>query len=261
MLLCGAVPDETPNQPGLDAGSISHYFDAMKICVIGVAGIPEGKHNIKDPRMDKTHELVEAKKKVYAQVDVVGEEESLDADAILVSRERLIDLLIKDLEFIETRLSRDPSAEERAVLVKLQTHLEGEQAVSTAGLSAEEWQALTGHGFHTSKPVILAEPAELADPEALMVRAFKGSGYICFLTVGGPENRAWPIRQGLTAAEAAGSIHTDLQKGFIRAEVIGFSDFLEAGGDTEAKRAGKQRLEMKTYVVQDYDLMNIRANK
>jgi len=233
----------------------------MKICVIGVPGIPVGKHNIKDPRLDQAHERAEAKKKVYAQVDVVGEEDALDADAILVCRDRLLDLLIKDLEFIETRLSRNPSAEEQEVLLKLQAHLENEQPVVSAALSAEEWQALTGHGFVTCKPVILAEPDELADPETLMVRAFKGSGYICFLTVGGPENRAWPIRQGLTAAEAAGCVHTDLQKGFIRAEVIGFSDFLEAGGETEAKRAGKQRLEMKPYVVQDYDLLNIRANK
>ena len=233
----------------------------MKICVIGVPGIPEGKHNVKDPRLDQAHELVEAKKKTYAQVDVVGEDGSIDADVVLVSRDRLLDLVVKDLEFIETRLSRDPSAEERAVLLKLQAHLEGEQAVSTAGLSEEEWQALTGHGFHTSRPVILAEPEELADPEALMVRAFAGSGYICFLTVGGPENRAWPIRRGSTAAEAAGSIHTELQKGFIRAEVIGFDDFLEGGGETGAKRAGKQRLEMKGYLVQDYDVMNIRANK
>ena len=233
----------------------------MKICVIGIPGIPAGKHNIKDPRMDKAHELVEAKKKVYAQVDVIGEDEAVDADAILVSRERFLDLVLKDLEFIETRLSRDPAPAEQAVLVKLQAHLEGEQAVGTAGLTEEEWQALTGHGFLTSKPVVIVEPDELADPEALMVRAFKGSGYICFLTVGGPENRAWPIRQGLTAAEAAGSIHTALQKGFIRAEVIGFDDFVEAGGETEAKRAGKQRLEMKPYLVQDYDVMNIRANK
>jgi ribosome-binding ATPase YchF (GTP1/OBG family) len=233
----------------------------MKICVIGIPGIPAGKHNLKDPRLDKAHELVEAKKKVYAQVDVIGEDEAVDADAILVSRDRFLDLVLKDLEFIETRLSRDPAEDERAVLLKLQTHVEGEQAVFTAGLSDEEWQALTGHGFLTSKPVIIAEPDAFADPEALMVRAFQGSGYICFLTVGGPENRAWPIRRGTTAAEAAGSIHTALQKGFIRAEVIGFDDFLEAGGETEAKRAGKQRLEMKPYVVQDYDVMNIRANK
>jgi ribosome-binding ATPase YchF (GTP1/OBG family) len=233
----------------------------MKICVIGIPGIPEGKHNIKDPRLDRVDALVEAKKKVYAQVDVVGEDGSIDADVILVSRDRLIDVLLKDLEFIETRLSRDPSAAEQAVLLQLQAHLEGEQPVSTAGLSEEEWQALTGHGFHTSKPVIVAEADALGDPETLMVRAFQGSGYICFLTVGGPENRAWPIRRGLTAAEAAGTIHTELQKGFIRAEVIGFNDFIEAGGEKQAKHAGKQRLEMKPYVVQDYDLMNIRANK
>jgi ribosome-binding ATPase YchF (GTP1/OBG family) len=233
----------------------------MKICVIGIPGIPEGKHNIKDPRLDHAHQLVEAKKKTYAQVDVAGEGASADADVILVSSDRLIDLVLKDLEFIETRLSRDPAPEEQAVLVKLQAHLENEQPVSSAGLSEEEWQALTGHGFITSKPLVLAEPDEFADPEALLVRAFQGSGYICFLTVGGIENRAWPVRRGVTAAEAAGSIHTDLQKGFIRAEVIGFADFLEEGGETGAKRAGKQRLEMKAYLVQDYDVMNIRANK
>jgi ribosome-binding ATPase len=247
--------------PGLDRGGRDPHARAMKICVIGIPGIPEGRHNIKDPRLDQAHELVEAKKKTYAQVDVVGEDNAIDADVVLVSRDRLLDLVVKDLEFIETRLSREPAAAERAVLVKLQAHLEGEQPVSTAGITDDEWQALTGHGFLTSKPVVLAEPDELGDPEGLMVRAFQGSGYICFLTVGGPENRAWPVRQGVTAAEAAGSIHTELQKGFIRAEVIGFSDFLEAGGETGAKRAGKQRLEMKNYVVQDYDVMNIRANK
>lgn len=233
----------------------------MKICVMGVPGIPEGKHNVKDPRLDRAHELIEAKKKTYAQVDVVGEDGSIDADVVLVSRDQLLDLLFKDLEFIETRLSRDPAPAEREVLQRLQAHLEGEQPVSTAGVTEAEWQALTGHGFHTAKAVVIAEAGELADPEALIVRAFQASGYICYLTVGGPENRAWAIRRGSTAAEAAGAIHTELQKGFIRAEVIGFDDFLEHGGETGAKRAGKQRLEMKGYIVQDYDVMNIRANK
>ena len=94
-----------------------------------------------------------------------------------------------------------------------------------------------------------------------MVRAFKESGYISFLTVGGKENRAWPIRAGATAWEAAGTIHTDIQKGFIRAEIISFADFIAAGGETQAKRAGKQRLELKTYVMQDYDVANFRFNK
>lgn len=60
----------------------------MKICAFGLADLPLGKHNLKDPRLDKAHELVEAKKKAYAQVDLVGEDESLEADAILVHRDR-----------------------------------------------------------------------------------------------------------------------------------------------------------------------------
>jgi ribosome-binding ATPase YchF (GTP1/OBG family) len=109
--------------------------------------------------------------------------------------------------------------------------------------------------------VVVADEAELAAPDALLVRAFAESAYISFLTVGGKENRAWPIRAGTTAWEAAGSIHTDMQKGFIRAEIISFADFTAAGGETQAKRAGKVRLELKTYVMQDYDVVNFRFNK
>jgi len=89
----------------------------------------------------------------------------------------------------------------------------------------------------------------------------EAAGYIAFLTVGGAENRAWLIRKGATAPEAGGAIHTDIQKGFIRAEIIGFADFLAAGGETQAKRANKLRLETKTYVMQDCDLTNFRFSK
>jgi len=101
----------------------------------------------------------------------------------------------------------------------------------------------------------------LAAPDALLVRALAEGGYICFLTLGGKENRAWPIRAGTTAWEAAGSVHTDMQKGFIRAEIISFADLVAEGGETQAKRAGKVRLELKSYVMQDYDVVNFRFNK
>ena len=65
----------------------------------------------------------------------------------------------------------------------------------------------------------------------LLLRAYREAGYISFLTVGGKENRAWEIPSGATAAEAAGSIHSDMQRGFIRAEVIGWDDFVNAGGE------------------------------
>jgi len=229
----------------------------MKICAFGIQ-VVLGKHNVKDPRLDQAHELVEADKKVYAQVDVVGEKEIVDADVILTTQEAFPDLLLKDLEFIETRLGRNPPDAEKAVLQKLQAHLESEGTVRSAKLSADELSAVAAHGFFTNKPVVVAKGEE---PEALILRAFKESGYICFLTVGGKENRAWPIRKGLTAWEAAATIHTDLQKGFIRAEIVSFDDFIAAGGETQAKRAGKLRLETKTYVMQDYDLVNFRFSK
>jgi len=233
----------------------------MKICLFGVSGIVLGKHNIKDPRLDQTHQLVEAQKKTYAQADVVGEKEMITSDAIVTTRAALSDLLMKDLDAVETRLGRDPSEAERAVLQKLADVLMSEKPVSEANLSADETSAISAHNFLSNKPVVVADDAELANPGGLFVRALKESGYISFLTVGGKENRAWPIRAGMTAWEAAGTIHTDIQKGFIRAEIISFADFIAAGGETEAKRAGKQRLELKTYVMQDYDLTNFRFNK
>jgi len=147
------------------------------------------------------------------------------------------------------------------VLQKLADGLMSEKPVSAIGLSPEELQAISAHNFYSNKPVVVAEDSELAAPDPLLVRAFKESGYISFLTVGGKENRAWPIRAGISAWEAAGTIHTDIQKGFIRAEIISFADLVEAGGETQAKRAGKQRLELKTYVMQDYDIVNFRFNK
>src|SRR3954471_7637871 len=233
----------------------------MKICLFGFSDIALGKHNLKDPRMDQADKLVEAQKKTYAQVEVVPEKEMLTVDAILTTRSAVSDLLMKDLDAVETRLGRDAPQAEKVVLQKLADGLMSEKPLSAIGLSSDELKEISAHNFYSTKPVVVAEEADLADADALLVRTFKEGGYISFLTVGGKENRAWPIRAGLTAWEAAGTIHTDIQKGFIRAEIISFADLVETGGETQAKRAGKQRLELKTYVMQDYDVVNFRFNK
>jgi len=233
----------------------------MKIALFGLSEIKLGKHNLKDPRLDQADKLVEADKKSYAQVDIVPEDELLDADCVLASMDGKADLILKDLEFVETRLGRDPQPAERAALEKIRGLLEAEKFLFNSGLAPEDLQAVAAHNFFTGKPVCVATPEEIQAPEALLLKAFREAGYICFLTVGGKENRAWPIRKGITALEAAGTIHTDLQKGFIRAEIIGFDDFVAAGGETQAKRAGKQRLETKQYVMQDCDVVNFRFNK
>jgi len=81
-----------------------------------------------------------------------------------------------------------------------------------------------------------------------------------FFTVGEDEVRAWTVRRGATAQEAAGVIHTDLQKGFIRAEVVGYDDLIALGSMAEARSKGKLRLEGKEYLVQDGDILHVRFN-
>jgi hypothetical protein len=83
---------------------------------------------------------------------------------------------------------------------------------------------------------------------------------ITFLTAGPKEARAWPIGRGTTAAEAAGTIHSDFQRGFICAEVVSYQDFLRCGGEAGARDAGQLRQEGRNYVVQDGDVIHFRFN-
>jgi GTP-binding protein YchF len=89
---------------------------------------------------------------------------------------------------------------------------------------------------------------------------YSALGLISFLTVVSDELRAWPIREGTTALEAAGKIHTDIKRGFIKAETMAFDDLKRLGNEKAVKAAGKVRLEGKDYVVQDGDIINFRFN-
>ena len=93
-----------------------------------------------------------------------------------------------------------------------------------------------------------------------MTRLKDALDLIAFFTVGDNETRAWTLRRGQTALDAAGTIHTDIARGFIRCEVIRAEDLLACGSHAEAAKRGLQRLEGKTYVVADGDVLNIRGN-
>jgi len=96
--------------------------------------------------------------------------------------------------------------------------------------------------------------------DRLIHAAYKALGYISYFTAGVQEVRAWNIPEGFTAPQAAGVIHTDFEKGFIRAETIGYDDYVTLGGEVKAREAGKMRLEGKDYVVRDGDVMHFRFN-
>jgi ribosome-binding ATPase YchF (GTP1/OBG family) len=202
-----------------------------------------------------------------------------------------LELLVADRDHVERRLERVEKQaksgdaglrKEVEQLQALLAHLEaGNTLRDYAGELPEELEPLT------TKPLLAlengpngidlkleAELAEMSDADANEFRE-EGSAsaldevirrlrdaldLITFFTAGEKETRAWTLRRGQTALEAAASIHSDIARGFIRCETISTQDLLDAGSHAEAAKRGTQRLEGKTYVVQDGDVLNIRFN-
>jgi GTP-binding protein YchF len=117
----------------------------------------------------------------------------------------------------------------------------------TAEMQPDEARALLEE-FGVSEPGL----------DAVVAACYRALDLITFLTTGEDETRAWEVRRGATAPEAAGVIHTDLQRGFIRAEVIAYDELVAAGSMEAAKAAGKLRVEGKDYVVREGDILHVR---
>jgi hypothetical protein len=210
--------------------------------------------------------------------DPSGDLETLKLEMIVADRDhvaRRLDRVRKDAK------SGDPATRKEVTLLEeVLAHLE-------AGTSLDTWSGDLPPALEplTSMPLITVEngppgidcklemelaeldPVEAAEfrsgPSALdeVVRALKEAlGLITFYTVGDTEARAWTLKYGETALDAAESIHSDIARGFIRCEVIRWDDLLECGSHAEAARRGLQRLEGKTYVVEDGDVINVRFN-
>jgi ribosome-binding ATPase len=142
-----------------------------------------------------------------------------------------------------------------------------EQLTSTAGLppsvpavviSAKIEEDLTDLSPEETAAYLQELGVTSSGLDQLIAAAYKALGYITYFTAGPKEVRAWTITRGMKAPEAAGVIHTDFERGFIRAETIAFGDFVEHGGELGAKNAGKMRSEGKEYVVADGDIMHFR---
>ena len=103
-------------------------------------------------------------------------------------------------------------------------------------------------------------PCVLVACRATLRAAYRLLGLQTYFTAGVKEVRAWTVKSGATAPQAAGVIHTDFEKGFIRAEVVAYDDFIACGGESGAKEAGKWRLEGKDYHLVEGDVMHFRFN-
>jgi ribosome-binding ATPase len=207
------------------------------------------------------------------------------------SEELTLELLAADRDLVVRRVERvakqakSGDAKLRAEVANLEqlaAHLESLKAVSELGAAIEispELELLTikpmmeivnGPGGIDLK--LEAELAELSADEAAAFREGESAlgavvrglvetlDLITFFTAGEKETRAWTLRKGETAFDAAETIHSDIARGFIRAEVIRWDDLVRAGSHADARRQGLERVEGKTYEVQDGDVLNVRFN-
>jgi ribosome-binding ATPase YchF (GTP1/OBG family) len=204
--------------------------------------------------------------------------------------ERLeLELLVADRDHIERRLER-VAKQAKSGASKLRdevVELERLLAQVDAERSVREWEGPLPLELEplTTKPVVRvvngpggidlkleAELSELPEEEAaayregesaldeIVRRLFEVLGLVTFFTAGEKEARGWTLRRGQTALEAAATIHSDIARGFIRCEVVRWSDLVEAGSYAETARRGLQRLEGKTYEVRDGDVLTVRFN-
>jgi hypothetical protein len=234
----------------------------MKMGIVGTDIFAQGKVNLVDERIKILKTMFNSAKEVYIQVDIVTEEAKiLEVDGIIAPENAKLDLIVHDLEFVETRLSRSADDNEKNLLNKFKGELDKENLLSGIALSEEEKKLISGYSLWSIKPVFLAKQPDLEDKNKLLMSAYAHFGYISFFTAGEKDAHGWSIRKGTTAYEAAGAIHSDIQKGFIRAEVINFQELVNDGGISKARSNNHLRLETKEYIVQDADYLLIRTNK
>jgi ribosome-binding ATPase YchF (GTP1/OBG family) len=200
-----------------------------------------------------------------------------------------LELLVADRDHVERRLERvraqaksgEPALKKEVEdLERLLAHVDqGGSVRDYTGTVPPELEPLTtkpivwlqngerGIDFALELELAELEPSEAAEfrgapppLESLHDRLFEQLGLITFFTGNDKETRAWTLERGKTALDAAGSIHTDMARGFIRCEVVAYDDLAAAGSRAEAARRGLQRVEGKTYPVADGDVLNVRFN-
>jgi hypothetical protein len=163
------------------------------------------------------------------------------------------------LILLNTGENKSPE-EARAVLEELSQHTGGHPNVGVDWLYADMEAELAGMTPEEASEFLEDLSLEEGAKERIIKRSFELLNLIVFFTAGEPEVRAWSLVKGRTAVKAAGSVHSDMERGFIRAEVVAYDDFKSAGSMTAAHKAGKARLEGRDYVVKDGDIMLFRFN-
>ncbi len=181
------------------------------------------------------------------------------AHAIAIASDRVLDLLILDMDKIEGRLSRAKDPAEKRVLGKCLAHIEGEKPICDLYLDDSERGIVKALGLLSFKPTVVFEDTSL-EATAVCRALMKKAGMMFFYTAGRQEVHAWFVHKGADAVTCAGKIHSDLALGFIKAEFVDCDDMMTAHNMNDARSRGLTKLVDRNYAIPENTILEIRFN-
>jgi hypothetical protein len=228
----------------------------MKICLIG-SDLPEGKVKYQDERVIALDQKLSPQKTTPFYLEF-SRDDFTHCDGFLVAKEKIWDLLILDLEKLEVRRARTDDELEQQLLARCVESLEQETPLCDLRFTEAEAALLRGLAPLSAKPTLIAgEPPEVNDA---ISRVLKKSGIIFFYTADKKEVRSWSVPKDANIVTCAGRIHSDLARGFIKADIIPYEDFLAVHNMREARDRGLVKLVDRDYTIQEGDIIEIRFN-
>ncbi len=226
----------------------------MKIATFGLS-IDPGKYKYSCEWFEKLVKKFSPKKLSPYTIEFIGEDFA-KADAIVFDANKKLDFVFLDLEKIENRLTRISDDKEKKFLEKIQGLLEAENLLCDQNFTEEEKNFLKSLSPLTYKPCV--GKTELGDMNVLIDEVLKKSGMMLFYTAGEKEVHAWELKAGSTILEAAGKIHTDLARGFIKGEVISCKDLDSFHNFAEARARGFAKNVDRDYVMEEGSIIEIK---
>ena len=228
----------------------------MKVCVIGL-DLPEGKVKYHDEKFVELVKKCDPLKVTPFYVEFI-QDDFVHADAFVIAADRVLDLLILDMEKLEARQDRADDPAEKALLAKCLEKLEEEQPLCDVIFSPEELALLkTLAPLSLKATLLVSEAMEVND---IITKILEKAQMVFFYTVGKKEVHAWPVPKNADIVTCAGKIHTDLARGFIKADIVKYEDFLNVFNMQEARDKKLVHLVDRDYHIQDGDIVEIRFN-
>jgi hypothetical protein len=228
----------------------------MKICFSGF-DLPEGKVKYQDNKVMTLEQKCQTQKVTPFYVEFL-KNDFAHGDGIIIARDRLLDLVILDLEKLENRRERATDAQEKELLDKCLDYLEKEIPLCDVDFTDEELALLRGLAPASLKPTVIEE--QQPQINEIIKKVLRKSDIVFFYTADRKEVRSWPVRKDSDIVTCAGKIHSDLARGFIKADVVNYQDFIQVHNMQEARSRGLVKLVDRDYAIREGDIIEIRFN-